>query len=228
MRDAVRMPLALVTELVEWLRPFFATFGYVIVPLAMFLESAALTGIVVPGDVILAVGGVYAAEGALALPLVIFLGWFGSLLGETTGFLLGRRYGDALLHRVPFADRFEDRIEELKRSIESNAGKTIVVGRFVTGAGGLVPFVAGTSRVRPRTFFAYTIPTLLVWATAISLVGFFVGNHVETIDRILSTIGWVGLGLVAVLVGLWIWRRRRSSEREEEGAPASRSEAEDD
>jgi membrane protein DedA with SNARE-associated domain len=227
MRHAEDMPLALVTELVEWLRPFFETFGYLIVPVAMFLESAALTGIVVPGDVILAVGGVYAAEGALALPLVIALGWFGSLLGETIGFLLGRRYGDALLHRVPFVDRFEDRIEELKGSIEANAGKTIVVGRFVTGAGGLVPFVAGTSRVRPLTFFAYTIPTLLVWATAISLLGYFVGNHVETIDRILSTVGWVGLGLVVLLVGFWIWRRRRSSEGEKEGASASRSEAED-
>lgn len=227
MRDAVGM-LALVTELVEWLRPFFATFGYVIIPVAMFLESAAFTGFVVPGDVILAVGGVYAAEGALALPGVIALGWLGSLLGETAGFLLGRRYGDTLLRHIPFADRFTDRIEDLKDSIEANAGKTIVVGRFVTGAGGFVPFVAGTSRVRPLKFFAYTIPTLLVWATAITLVGYFVGNHVETIDRILSTVGWVGLGLVALLIGFWIWRRRRSSERDKESASASRSEAEDE
>jgi membrane-associated protein len=222
------MPLALVTELIDWLQPFFATFGYVIVPAAMFLESAALLGVVVPGDVILAVGGVYAAEGALTLPLVIGLGWFGSLIGETTGYFLGRRYGDAVLRRAPLVERFADRIEDLKRSIEANAGKTIVVGRFVTGAGGFIPFVAGLSRVRPRTFFAYTIPTLLVWTTALSLLGYFVGNHVETIDRILSTIGWVGLGIVALLIGLWIWRRRRSPERAKHAASASRDEAGDE
>ncbi|HZN43499.1 MAG TPA: hypothetical protein VFC08_07205, partial [Actinomycetota bacterium] len=75
--------LGLVTELVDWLQPFFSTFGYLIVPLAMFLESAALTGVVVPGDVIMAIGGVYAAQGDLALPIVICLGWFGAILGET-------------------------------------------------------------------------------------------------------------------------------------------------
>jgi len=201
--------LGLVTELVDWLQPFFSTFGYLIVPLAMFLESAALTGVVVPGDVIMAIGGVYAAQGDLALPIVICLGWFGAILGETAGFLLGRRYGDSVLRRVPFADRFADRIEEVKRSIEGNAGKTIVVGRFVTGAGGFIPFVAGTSRVRPRTFFVYTIPTLLVWTSALALLGFFLGNHVETIDRVLSTIGWVGLGIVVLLLVVWLERRRR-------------------
>ena len=39
--------LALVSELVEWVRPFFATFGYSIVSAAVFFESAAFTGLVV-------------------------------------------------------------------------------------------------------------------------------------------------------------------------------------
>ena len=201
--------LALVQELLDWLQPFFSTFGYLIVAVAMALESGAFTGVVVPGDVILAIGGVYAAQGDLALPLVIGLAWFGALVGSTTGYMLGRRYGEAFVKRLPLLRRFEDRIEDVKGSIERNAGKTIVVGRFVTGAGGFIPFVAGTSRVPPRTFFLYTIPTLLVWTTGLSLVGFFVGNNVESIDRILSTIGWVGVGIVALLVVVWFVRRRR-------------------
>ncbi len=48
------MRFALVTELIEWVRPFFETFGYVIISVAMFFESAVFTGIVVPGDLILA------------------------------------------------------------------------------------------------------------------------------------------------------------------------------
>ena len=35
--------LALVTQLLEWLRPFFENFGYVIVSAAMFFESANWT-----------------------------------------------------------------------------------------------------------------------------------------------------------------------------------------
>jgi undecaprenyl-diphosphatase len=204
------MRLALVTELVEWVRPFFETFGYTIVSVAMFFESAALTGIVVPGDVILAVGGVYAGRDELSLLGVIGAGAFFGLLGESTGYFLGRRYGDALLRRLPILQRSHRRLDRVQGSIRSNAGKTIVVGRFVTGAAGLIPFVAGASRIRPRVFFTYAIPTMILWSTAVSLLGFFVGNHVGTIDRILSRVGWAGLGLVVVFVGIWIWRHRRA------------------
>ena len=205
------MKLAFVADLVEWVRPFFATFGYVIVSVAMFFESAALTGIVVPGDVILALGGVYAGQGDLAVAGVIACGAVFGLLGETAGYLLGRRYGDEVLRKAPLIGRFQRKIDEAERSIEENAGKTIVVGRFVTGAAGLIPFVAGASRVPPRTFFAFSAPTIVVWATAVTLLGLFVGNHIETIDRILSSVGWVGLAIVVTVVGLWLWRHRDRS-----------------
>jgi membrane protein DedA with SNARE-associated domain len=45
------------------------------------------------------------------------------------------------------------------------------------------------------------------------LLGTLVGNNVELIDRILSSIGWVVLGVaILVLVGRWAWRKRRSVE----------------
>jgi len=206
----VDVRFALVTQLLEWLRPFFETFGYVIVSVAMFFESAAFTGILVPGDVILAIGGVYAGQGELSLAGVIACGALFGVLGTSAGYLLGRRYGDALLRRAPVLRRFEDRLTQAQVSIAANAGKTIVVGRFVTGAAVFVPFVAGSSGVRPRTFFVYAVPTMVVWATGLSLIGFFVGNNVGTIDRIISRIGLAGLGIAVLVIGFWIWRHRRT------------------
>jgi membrane protein DedA with SNARE-associated domain len=51
---------------------------------------------------------------------------------------------------------------------------------------------------------------MIVWTTGLTLLGFIVGNHVETIDRILSRIGLAGLGLGVVVIGIWIWRQRRA------------------
>jgi len=201
--------LALVTQLLDWLRPFFASFGYVIVSVAMFFESAAFTGILVPGDVILALGGVYAGRGELALLGVIACGASFGVLGTSTGYLLGRRY-DSVLRRAPILRRFENRVIQAQASIAANAGKTIVLGRFITGAAVFVPFVAGASGIRARTFFAYAVPTMFVWVTGLALVGFFVGNNIETIDRVLSRIGLAGLGLGVLVVGFWIWRQRRA------------------
>jgi membrane-associated protein len=205
------MILALVTELVDWLRPFFDTFGYVIVFAGTFLESAAFTSFVVPGDVILSLGGVYSGHGDLSLPWTIGVGILAGLLGSSTGYAVGWRYGERVLRRVPILRRFEHRFDEVKRAIADNAGKTIVLGRFVTGAGGFVPFVAGTSRVPPRRFFAYAVPTVAVWATAFLLLGYLVGDNIRAIDRVVKSIGWVGLGIAVLLVGLLIWRRRRKA-----------------
>lgn len=202
--------LALVTQLLDWLRPFFASFGYVIVSVAMFFESAAFTGILVPGDVILALGGVYAGRGELALLGVIACGASFGVLGTSTGYLLGRRYGDSVLRRAPILRRFEDRVIQAQASIAANAGKTIVLGRFITGAAVFVPFVAGASAVRARTFFAYAVPTMFVWASSLALLGFFVGNNVGTIDRILSRVGLAGVALGILVVVVYIWRQRRA------------------
>jgi membrane-associated protein len=221
-RHAVGVKLAaLVTQLIDWLRPFFESYGYVIVSVAMFFESAAFTGVFVPGDVILAIGGVYAGSGELALAGVIACGAVFGVLGATAGYVLGRRYGNAILRRAPILRRFENRLEQAQASIAANAGKTIVLGRFVTGAAVFVPFVAGSSGVRARTFFLYAIPTMFVWCSALTLLGYIVGNNVDTIDRVLSSVGLAGLGLGLLLLGIWIWRQRRKS-RPEPGA-ATRS-----
>ena len=206
------MNVAIVTELIDWVRPLFASAGYVIVAVATFLETAAFISVIVPGDVVIALGGVYAGRGDLELPLVIVVAVVFGNLGQTAGYLLGRRYGEGVLHRLPLFRRFNERIDEARESIRTNAGKTIAIGRFVTGAAGFIPFLAGASGVQPRKFFSYAIPTVTVWATAITLVGFAVGNNVGTIDKILRRIGLVGLAILVIVVGLWIWRHRRRSE----------------
>ena len=145
---------AIVTEIIDWLRPAFTTAGYAIVPAAMFLESAAFLGVLIPGDVILAVAGVYAAAGEMSVPIVIVLGIVGALAGETAGFLVGRRYGRSAVDRLPFADRIGTRVDRASEAIHANAGKTIVAGRFATGVAGMVPFAAGIADVPMRTFFS--------------------------------------------------------------------------
>ena len=203
--------MAIVTEIVDWLRPAFTTAGYAIVPAAMFLESAAFLGVLIPGDVILAVAGVYAGRGDMSVPIVIALGIAGALAGEMTGFLVGRRYGRSAVDHLPFADRIGRRVDRATDSIHSNAGKTIVVGRFATGVAGMVPFAAGMADVPTKTFVLYSVPLVAAWATGVVLLGVLVGNNVELIDRILSSVGWAVLGTVAlVLVARWLWTRRRA------------------
>jgi undecaprenyl-diphosphatase len=202
--------LSLVDTVLDWVGPFFSTYGYALILAATLLESSAFVGVVVPGDILLALGGVYAARGELSLPWVIVLGALGTMAGESIGYWLGHRYGEALVRRLPFADRAEDKIERAREAFQRNDSKILLAGRFASGLRVIVPFTAGMSRTSYRRFMAFVIPTATVWAIAVGLLGYVFGENVEFIDTILSRFGWGMLALVILaFVGTVAWRRVR-------------------
>src|SRR5207248_7761421 len=106
-------------------------------------ERSILLGLFVPGDVILALGGVYAARGDLELWAVILIGTAAAICGESIGYWLGRRYGVGLIGRIPLVRRLEGRMENAREYFRHHGGKTVAIGRYATAAGAFVPFVAG-------------------------------------------------------------------------------------
>jgi membrane-associated protein len=206
--------LAIVDTVLRWLGPVFGSAGYVIVFAATLLESSAFIGVVVPGDVVLALGGVYAARGELSLPWVIALGALGTICGESIGYWLGSRFGESLVRRLPFADRFNDKIARAREAFDRNDAKVLLVGRFASGLRVIVPFTAGMGHTTYARFMAFVIPTATVWAIGVGVLGYVLGNNVDLIDTILSRFGWAVLGLFILAVGgsviLRRWRERGS------------------
>ena len=56
------MIAALVERLVHLIEPLYASAGYLIVGVGVLLERSIFIGLIVPGDVILALNGVYASQ----------------------------------------------------------------------------------------------------------------------------------------------------------------------
>ena len=208
-----RSSLALIEQLVEWVGPVFTTIGYLLVPVAVFLETSALIGLLVPGDVILALGGVYCARGDLAVPVLLPLAIVAAWAGQTTGFFLGRRYGESLVRKAPLVNRVERHLGEAQEFLRRHGGKALVLGRFATGVAAFIPFAAGMAKIEPRRFLAFMIPTTIVWASAIFSVGYFLGTNLQRVDTVLSSIGWGALALVATAVAIAIVVRKRRAGR---------------
>jgi membrane protein DedA with SNARE-associated domain len=203
---------AFVEEVIEWLQPAYDAAGYALVAGAMVLESGLLLGVVVPGDVILAMAGVYVARGELSFPVVVAMAVLGTTAGEITGYWLGRRFGRPIIDRLPFSNRLRPKVDKAAEALRRNSGKAIVLGRFATGAGGTLPFAAGVAEIPFGRFLVFAIPTIAVWATALVLLGTIVGDHVETLDDIVSTFGWAVLAaIVLVIAGRIVWRRVREA-----------------
>lgn len=207
--------LSLVERIVQWIEPAFATAGYAIIAGGVLMERSIFIGLVVPGDLILALGGVYASQNRLNLALVIVIGIGAAIAGESTGFWLGHRFGPRLTRRVPFVGRWlSERLTDSQEFFRRHGGVTVAVGRYATAAGAFIPFTAGAGRMRYRTFLLFDVPAIAVWATGISIFGYAFGQHLGFIDKVLSRFGYVMLGLLAVfLLGRFLWKRRGERRR---------------
>lgn len=209
--------VALAREVVELVAPLFATAGYVVVPVAVFLETFAMLGVFVPGDVILALGGASAAAGDLDVVAVATLGVVASWAGSVAGFWLGARYGRRVVARLPFSEALGRKVDAAERFFDRHGGKAIVLGRFAVGVAGLIPFVAGAARFPLRRFLASMMPVVAVWAILVTAVGYAIGRNLDAVDRVISRIGWIGWAVVVtVALGAWTWTKLRRSRQDED------------
>jgi membrane-associated protein len=187
--------------------------AYLLVPLLALLETGAFIGLLVPGETAVVIGGVVAARGDLALPLLIALVWGGAFAGDMLSFFIGRRLGRGFLDahgerlRIGPAQR-----ERTERFFERHGGKAILLGRFVGVLRALTPFVAGTSGIAVRRVLPYSAAGTLIWATTFTLVGYAFADSFETAGETVTRIVMV----VAVIVGAGLLmtaaiRRRRSA-----------------
>jgi membrane-associated protein len=219
--------LALIREIVRWVGPLFATAGYAIVAVGVLAERSILLGLVVPGDVIIALGGVYAARGELNVVVVILVAFVAAVCGESTGFWLGHRYGMRLVRRLPLLNRFEAKLEEVQEYFGRHGGKTVAIGRYATAAGAMIPFVAGMAGMKYRRFLLFDVPAVLLWAIGITMVGYGFGRNLDVVETILSRFGWGILALLVLFIGSRIlWKRfRRKKDGPADERPADRDTA---
>ncbi len=203
---------SLVEKIVRWVEPVFAVAGYPVVGVAVLLERSIFIGLIVPGDVILALGGVYASQQKMSLPAVMVIGVAAAVAGESIGFWLGRRFGARLVRRIPF---FGGWLSQRLRAAEDHyrkrgSGMTVALGRYATAAGAFIPFSAGVGRMPYRRFLLFDVPAIVVWAVGITLFGYLAGENLDLIDKVLSRFGYIVLGVLAgYVIGRFLWKKVR-------------------
>jgi membrane-associated protein len=200
--------LAFLEDIVRRFGPLFEDAGYQIVVGAVLLERSIFVGLIVPGDVVLALGGIYAARGELGLGWVMLGAALAAGVGESTGYWLGRRYGPSLLKRLPFVNRLAPRLDAAQDYFGEHGGITVAIGRFATVAGAFIPFAAGVGRMPYHRFLLFDLPAVGAWAVGITLIGYFFGENLDFVDKVLQRFGLAVLGLLVLFLAVRYLRRR--------------------
>ena len=187
-----QLPSLNLEKLLESVSGSLGAWTYLLVGGLAFLETGAFVGLVAPGEFTVMLGGAVAAQGDISLPLIIAIAWSCAWAGDSVSFLIGSRLGRDFLRRHGpkfFID--EDRLDQVDEYFERHGGKTILIGRFIGLVRALAPFIAGSSGMTYRAFVPYSILGTGLWATGLTLAGYFASRSLDRIAHI------VGRGLVA-------------------------------
>src|SRR6266705_2777976 len=171
---------------------YFAHYGYWVVFFGVMLENA---GVPVPGETILLAAGFFAAQGQFNLWTVMAIAAFGAVLGDNTGYLIGREVGRATLERYGrYVGLTHGRIVHIDRFFEAHGNKTILVARFITGLRVFAALLAGSSRMPWRVFFMYNVAGAVLWSVVITMLGYLFGQSLPLLVK------WVGRSGTILLV----------------------------
>ncbi len=182
--------------------------GYLVVFLAVTLESAAFLGFVVPGETLVLVGGFLAAQGLLDWGDLMVFVCTGAILGDTIGYEVGRHLGqERLLRAGRWIGLRQEHLEKVEAFFHRHGGKTVFLGRFTALLRALTPFVAGASGMPYPRFLLYNAAGGIVWGIAFVLIGYCVGASWRVVGHwIGQAAAVVGGLLMLVLVLGWLWR----------------------
>ena len=191
------------------------------------LESSVFLGFVIPGETAVVVGGFLAYEHRVSLAGILAAGILGAIVGDSVGFAVGERWGDALLARLPRRLVKPEHVTQGKQMITRLGGRAVFAGRWVSVLRALVPGLCGTSGMRYRTFLLWNAIGGVTWATLYTLVGFLAGSAWQRVEHYTSVVSYVLVGVIAAVIVVAVLlkhRRQRARDaqtREQEGLPAA-------
>jgi membrane protein DedA with SNARE-associated domain len=172
------------------LAAFVQTYGYAAVFLGSFLE----------GETVLALGGLAAHRGYLALPWVIAIAAAGGFLGDQVYFGIGRLGGARLVARFP---NLRPGVERATRPLHRYAVPLIIGIRFTYGLRIVGPMAIGMSGVHWLRFALLNFVGAVLWALVVVGIGYVLGDTLTWLLGDLTRIEkWAFAALLAVGIAL--------------------------
>ncbi len=190
------------------LENFIETVGYIGLFIIVFAETGLLIGFFLPGDTLLVTAGLVASQGTFEIWILIPLLLAAAIIGDATGYAIGRSMGPRLYRRDDSRLFKRTHLERAETFYEKHGGKTIVLARFIPIVRTFAPTVAGAANMPYPRFASYNVFGAGLWVFSTVLLGYFVGESVPNPDLIFPALVGLILLLSIAPAGIHILRER--------------------
>lgn len=206
----------MVSFLVDKLQQLNPAVVYLTVGLLVFGEAALFIGFVLPGETAVIVGGFIASRGRINIVVLCVLVVVAAIVGDSVGYLVGKRYGQRLL-TLPVIRGRRAAVARALDGLERRGPVYVFLGRFTAFFRAVVPGLAGMSEMHYRRFLIANAAGGLCWGLAYCLLGYFAGNAYQRVEHY-STYAAIGFAVLVIVIAVVLHLRGKRRERAEEAA----------
>jgi membrane protein DedA with SNARE-associated domain len=188
-------------------------YGYWAIALLLLLENIGIP--VVPGELSLIAGAIFAGTGRAGLNIVAVavVAVIAASVGAEIGYLIGRFAGRELILRYGrYVFIKPHHLDRAQAVVDRFGGIVVIIARFIVGLREANGIIAGIAQMRLLTFTVYNVVGACLWVATWVTIGDVAGDHIDTIYADINRYSlYLFLALAVLLVGYVAWRvlRRR-------------------
>lgn len=139
------------------------------VPALAFLEACVGIGLFVSGVILLSVCTFLYIEQIASLKQMLPLAFCGALLGDHSGYYVGRWFGPRF-HHTGFAQKRAEIIKRTEQRITKYGSLAIIFGRLLTAIRSVVPLLTGVSGMSRLKYSSYDFIACAIWTVGLGLL----------------------------------------------------------
>jgi membrane-associated protein len=159
--------------------------GILAITAIIFAESGMLLGFFLPGDTLLLATGIFAAQGKLGVPLTLAIALIAlaAILGDNTGYQIGKLSGKRLFHKKDGILFRHEYVERTEKVYDKYGSKIMLLAHFIVIVRTFAPVVAGIGKMNRLQFFIFDAIGDIFWAILVTMIGYWFGSKIPNIDH---------------------------------------------
>lgn len=177
-------------------------------------------GLPIPEDITLITGGYLAYLGAIDIELFLPLAFFGVMVGDSTMFLLGNKFGYALLKKKFIHKILNTKnIEKAELAFEKYGDRIFFAARFLPGLRAPIYFTGGAVHAKFYKFFIFDFIAALISVPLWIFAAYYGGAYIQNVIHIGKNVQYSIVGFILFLaLFTFIWKMIRNKNGNGDGA----------
>ena len=185
------------------------TLAYIVFFFGSYFETLIGVGFFIYGEIFFISGALLAGAGVLNIWLVALALIVGGVLGDSSSFALGRRYGTSIFkehNKIFNHTNYQKGLDFFAKY----GTKAIFFSRLLGPVSWITPFLAGTYKVPYQKFLGYNVAGVTVGIGQFLIIGYFFGANYQTfLTAMRQDALVVAIIAIFVLAAFYVIKRNR-------------------